>query len=286
MAIDISSISQQMVTAQTLGNLILAWPQEQIGYQPETPIYGNRATNNEKFLFDYEGAQTISLPSEITDNYVEDNSAVQDHIALAPEIITTNGFIAELNNVVPDELQLIKTAADKLITIDAYAPQLSVSGIRAYNRAFQLYQAALLVRQASVQKWGGLGTKKVNVINPSQDGTDFAQNVDFSSQNKQQVAFQKFYGYRLNRVLFTVQTPWAIFKNCAIQNILVTQAEDSRVVSSFAIEFKPIRYASTKSFNPVIDDYEGRAWYQAAPVEDAGSTSGNFDESPFNIGGA
>ena len=48
------------------------------------------------FLFDIELDQKVELQSDITDSYVENNTAVQDHIALKPEMVTFRGSVAEL----------------------------------------------------------------------------------------------------------------------------------------------------------------------------------------------
>ena len=48
------------------------------------------------FIFDIDGTVTHQLESDITDHYVEDNTAVQDHIALRPEKITLKNYQGEL----------------------------------------------------------------------------------------------------------------------------------------------------------------------------------------------
>lgn len=50
------------------------------------------------FLFDIRGEEVAELISEITDHYVEDNTAIQDQVALKPEMITVRGLVAELTN--------------------------------------------------------------------------------------------------------------------------------------------------------------------------------------------
>lgn len=293
MAVDLSNLSNQMVTAQALSNLILVWPEQNSGYQPQTKIYGGKIGNNEKFLFNYEGEQSVTLTSEITDSYVEENYSVQDHIALAPEVITTNGFVGELNNVTPEALEPLKTAAEKLTVIDAYTPVLSISGIKAYNAALQAYQAAQILKNQGVRAWETISkSQKVsaNEIDTSIQGTGFADSIDFSTQNQQQIAFQKFYGYRKARVLFTVQTPWAIFKNCAVQELIAAQDANTRMVTSFSVTFKTINVANTSlTLNKKSEDYEGRAYFNAAPNQDSGMSAvdfeeGNFNPSLFNVG--
>lgn len=51
------------------------------------------------FLFNYDAEEFIELMSEITDNAIEDNTSLQDNIALLPERVTLRGMIAELTDV-------------------------------------------------------------------------------------------------------------------------------------------------------------------------------------------
>lgn len=53
------------------------------------------------FLFDIRQEETIELNSDITDHYVEDNTAIQDQVALKPEMITLRGLVAELSTHSP-----------------------------------------------------------------------------------------------------------------------------------------------------------------------------------------
>ena len=48
------------------------------------------------FAFDYQTTNQVRLENEITDHYLEDNSAVQDHIAIKPNIVILRGYVAEL----------------------------------------------------------------------------------------------------------------------------------------------------------------------------------------------
>lgn len=48
------------------------------------------------FLFDIELEQKVELTSDITDHFVENNTAVNDHIGLRPEMVTFQGVVAEL----------------------------------------------------------------------------------------------------------------------------------------------------------------------------------------------
>jgi len=281
----LDTLSNSMVTAQALNNLILVWPQQKTGYQPESKLFGGKSGTDERFLFDYEGENTITLTSEITDHYVEDNYAISDHIALAPEIITTQGFVGELNNNTNEASPLIKDLANKLGDISAFDPQLSISAQRAYGQAFQAYQALSILKRSSIAAWSNVSAGKVQgptEISPGLSAEQFVEATNnFSTQNRQQIAFQKFYGYRKARTLFTVQTPWAIFKNCAIQEIVATQPADSRFVSTFQVTFKPILTANTATVDS-WDAFQGRLSSQAADVVTSGNNSLDTEQLSFS----
>ena len=65
--------------------------------KPEIPQFAQQGEVS-GFLFDVKGRDELTLASNITDHYVENNSAIQDHIALKPITIRLNGFVGELKN--------------------------------------------------------------------------------------------------------------------------------------------------------------------------------------------
>jgi len=281
MAINLSALAPLTTAATSLSNLILVSPQATVGYQPQnqTVIGGITQTLSQQppaILFHYEGEQTVALESDITDHYVEDNKAVQDQIALKPIRITTHGFIGELNDVPPFGLQTLKTAADKLQAITAYAPEASVTAQLAYSEAFLAYQVGANAVNAAVSSWSSLG----NAISGSNGQAIIGGNGSLdegSNQNKQQTAFQQFYGYWQNRVLFTVQTPWAVFEDMAIVTLRAIQDAETNVITDFEVTFKMIRKAST-SFGS-SGSLAGRAATQAADLVNQGTSSGTPSES-------
>lgn len=286
MAINLSALSNAQNTAVALGNLILVSPQKTIGYQAQnSPSWKHDNSALPKTLiFNYEGDQSAMLTSDITDHYIENNTAVQDQIALRPEQITVQGFVGELNDIAPSALQPLKTAADKLTVIGAYTPALSTTALLAYANAFQLYQTAKSTVNSATSTWSsingavngsgdgqaaidGSGT---NVINSSGLTKDIAL---VPNQTQQQIYFQQFYSYWNKRTLFTVQTPWAIFQDMAIMSLRATQNADTRMISDFEITFKLMRFAATQTsgipiYNP--NGFGGRAANQGAPTVNLG----------------
>lgn len=282
---DLSVLSTASVTALGLSNLILVTPEDR-GYQPQNPNLqdGSQEDPTKRFLFHYEGEQSVNLMSDITDHFAEDNKSLQDQIALRPVIVTTHGFIGELNNVTPKDLSALKFAAQKLTVISAYTPVLSATALIAYNNALSLYTTGKNLKNNAVAAWDSInGENDVTVI----DGLGVVSTA--KNQNEQQKAFSKFFGYWSDRTLFTVQTPWAIFKNMAIQSLRAVQSEETRVITDFELTFKQMRFAETivlnaNNSNSLYDtqQMQGRAYTQGSSLRDLGSSTATADGLTLN----
>ena len=237
----IGSIASTVTTAANgLANLIFVSPQKTVGYQPQ-PAPGFSGTQAPTLVFHYEGEQTVTLESDITDHYVEDNTAIQDQISLKPEKITTHGFIGELNDIAPNStLSTLQAAANKLVQLSPYTPGLSTSALIAYNEAAFLYSSASTLANSAVSTYssitGGGGEAVIN-------GNGLISVPDL--QTKQQLMFLQFYGYWKNRTLFTVQTPWAVFENMAIVTLRAVQDAETNVITDFELTFKILRFANS-----------------------------------------
>jgi hypothetical protein len=278
---NLSGLSAATTSATALSNLILVSPQDVVGYQPQNPPFSDgtpsTAPLRPALLFHYEGEQTAMLESDITDHYVEDNTAIQDQIALRPETITTHGFIGELNDVPTGILKLLKAAADKLLIIGAYTPELAVAAQIAYAEATLVYAAASSLADSAISAWDTLQNQGGNSVIGSGGLTPQ------KGQNKQQTMFQQFYGYWRDRRLFTVQTPWAVFQDMAIKSLRAIQDAETRVITDFEVTFKIIRNASTITSSTLPPGYQTIGNAQASPLQDLGTSalnaSGGIGES-------
>lgn len=249
---NIPLLGQGVFTANSLSNLLLATP-------VNTGIRAQLGNNNldDPYLFHFEGENTMELQSEITDHYNENNESLNDDIALKPIVYRTTGFIGEVNDVIPDELEPVAQSLDKLTDIEGFVPELTVRARRQYNNAFQLYQVQEQLKNVSNSKWDSV-----------------------SDQNKQQKAFNKFYGYWKSKTLFNVQTPWGIVKNMAIESLRPVQNDDSEEMTSFELTFKEIRFA-TDIFEGQEEVKEGRADSQS--LQGTGVDKGKVNPSVSNI---
>ena len=252
----LNSLSGFSTTAQALGNLILVSPNLTGGYQPYAISGPLEALGNTElptlFVFQYEGEQSVSCESDITDHYVEDNTSIQDQIALKPERITTQGFIGELNDVLQTDVALVYNYAQKLSTIPAFEPTLTTTAQLAYTATNLFYQNLKNNQSANISAWSSL--------------------INIATQSKQQIAFQQFYGWWINRILFSVQTPWAIFKNMAIQSLRPVQSAETRMITTFEITFKKIRTTNEAVTLSLTDNSQTRLSAASAPIVNLGSS--------------
>lgn len=289
---NLSALTPLATSATALSNLILVSPQTTIGYQPQgTPnADGTSAQRPKPLLFHYEGEQTVAIESDITDHYIEDNTAIADQISLKPELITTHGFIGELNDVATGALALAQTLANKLVAISAYTPAISQTALIAYTQAFQAYQIATNIENAAVQSWESLnnaaGTGLGGGAQTEIGSGNFTLSSINSTQTKQQVAFQQFYAYWRNRILFTVQTPWAVFQNMAIKNLRAIQSAETNMITDFEVTFKMIRTANTTENPNTTSSFQERLNAQASGEVDHGTqtTNSNQNDLAFDSG--
>jgi hypothetical protein len=281
--INVAQISSAATAIGALANLILASPTSTQGYQPQNPP-GANGTNlltgtPSTLMFHYEGEQTATFESEITDHYIEDNTAIQDQIALKPTLITTRGYIGELNNILPSFFLPLQAAANSLLLVDAYTPALTqkaetdyLDAVLAYETADTLVNAAVEAVTSIANAFGGPDAGEIG-------SNTNVFTVGSSQQNLQQQMFQSFYGYWNSRTLFNVQTPWAIFDNMAIQSVKAIQDAETQVISTFEVTFKQIRTTSTSSTDTSLLS-SGRAATQSAAGTDGGTStaSGSADQ--------
>ena len=233
--------------ANSLSDIALVIPQVNIGYQPTS----GADQLPPALMFHYEGENIVSLESEITDHWVENNSPIEDHIGLLPEQVTVHGYIGEVNNVLPTFAAPFQQIANALPVVQAFSPQISLTAQLALQAAQTGYQAVQNIANLAIPAWGSInGQGQPN-------------------QTKQQMMFTQFYGYRQNRMLFKIQTPWAIFENMAILSLRAIQDESTRMITDFHVVFKKIRKAQViEQLGPIS---VGSAAAQSATKVDNGT---------------
>lgn len=206
-----------LIAGATVADILFAPSNKQLSIK----IYKDLV--NPPLIFDIVGEENINYQNDITDYVVEDNSSMQDHIARRPTLYTVTAVVSELNNVPPYGLVALKEAADRLAAISQYAPKLTVSALRAYNKAEQLYRIGLNV----------IATAKA-LISP------------LPVLNKQQTFINKLNKLMQGRELLTVESPLYTMESCVIQTLRVSQNENDKNSCEFTMTFKPVVFATTQ----------------------------------------
>lgn len=217
--------------------------------------------NSIKYIFSTCLSDRIDMPADITDQYVEDNTSVQDHMALPPLTFTLKGLVAEkvFNSSLYYTDKIIE-ATSKLQPISALVPTLSsymqtvvsVSSYieDSYNRYYQnINDLKNLISKNQVQ----ISKNQTEVVNTLRKIRDA-------------------------RVLVSVSNDFGTFPNCLIQNAYLDQSQ-SEDFSKVVVELKEFRGVSTQLVKIDYDAYSSRYAQQMAAEENLGKVQGKQELS-------
>lgn len=211
------------------------------------------------FQFDDEGDDIVSQHSEITDHFVEDNTAVQDHIGISPVKITLKGSISEVvfaNTLATALVTALTTVENGLSAVPAFvgtytpgvAQKLETTISQAQNVAVQIEQAASRAAQIA--------------------------SYFFPQGTRQQKAYAMLSALQLARVIFTVYTPFQVFANMAIEDFTITQPKNTKTKSDITVVMKQLQFANSLSVSSFLYQYGGRSTAGFQPVVGNGLTAG------------
>ena len=239
----------------------------------------NMPNNNAGVYFDVLMEHSVSVQNQITDNYLENNTAIQDHIAKSPLVVSLRGLSGEL--VYKPPTQALKQAytksnlfiqktfnknnpmannnllTDKLTLIPALLPPV--------DNVTQLAKNAVQYAEASIDRY----KKIIDVQNFRQE----------NRETRLRQIYKDFVKLRDANTLLYVQTPYETFINMAIQSITLRQGNQLHI-TDIELTLKQINYATTKTTKAneqVLAQYNATA---RAEVENCGKAQGvNVDNS-------
>ena len=213
------------------------------------------------FLFDILDDEEISLDSEITDSWTELNVSIQDHIALRPVKFTLRGFIGELNDIFDIQINNLLTVPITLLPIAALTPQWNTQDNQAYTAINTVNtQAQVAVNQI---------TSIASIVGQLT-----------GALTRQQQAYNIFYNFWQNRILCTVQTPYGLLTNMAIESIRALQRGTSKFASDFSVTFKQINQVGTSVTATTGNPNPNGSATQSSPLA---ATQNTTQSSPTTI---
>jgi len=207
------------------------------------------------------GTETMNLQADITDYYVENNIAYQDHIALKPKVFTISGEVGELTWFRRNEDETLfsgqgffSAVEQKLYPIYSFLPPISKQASAIQEKALKIMGVVDSLDNISNRFWNLL----------SNDDVDTEQ--------------KKVYKYLTtlwqNRTPIDIRTPYGKVRNYVIQNVEFTQPETTKDKTQIKISFKEFKTVIEK--RSAFDKLKlmGRSSAQQAAKKNKGTTTG------------
>jgi hypothetical protein len=204
------------------------------------------------------------MTSQITDNWTENNTVINDHIANQPLVVslrglsgevvyvpsTTNGVLNTLYNAANSLSKNTAIKTDKLGVIAQLLPPV--------DNVTQLAKNAITYVEASYKRY-----EKIN--------------TDFLSPSLKQTRLKSIYQKLSNawelKTAFIVETPYTTLDNMYIQSVILRQ-DNQEFITDIEISLKQVNFTdtlTTAADEAVLAKYNG---YQRAEVSNKGKVQG------------
>lgn len=231
---------------------------------------GSSSAIGTNYFFDSIQEHSISLQSNITDNFVENNTSIQDHIAKPPVIITLRGLIGELVYTPPGAIiNFFKDNLDNFLN-RVNLGSFSVDGFQITNVLSAEKLSALPQFYPPVDNITQLAKNAAQYIESSVRRYDkivknFLTNEDYKMSRLTQV-YLDLAELRNANALMIATTPYTSFNNMAIQSVMLRQGNE-KYISDIEITLKQMNFAETQTTKPdetVMAKYNAYARAQEA----------------------
>ena len=223
------------------------------------PLYPDAAPI--ALYFDIIQEHSINLQSQITDNWLENNTVVNDHIANSPLTITLRGLAGE---VVFEQSSWVKNISNKFNqTIGANASNklgAITSLLPPVDNITQLAKNAVNYVEASYKKYEGVVKRFRNQI----DG-----------QTKLQKIFLDLIKIRDSKEALSVETPFSSFESMYIQTITLRQ-DNQNHIADIEVTLKQLNFTQSQTTQLNQKNREECNFIQRSDVLNHGYVQGNI----------
>lgn len=230
------------------------------------------------FKFHVPQTEQVKMENDITDNFTDTNSAIQDHIALKPVTITLTGLHGEYFYSVNKIEDMLAKVVPTMSLVKQFLPKLAPATVQSKRKKAEAEAAKTTNNGAMLS--GGIVAEK-NEFNAIDLFKKFQELYKLKSAQTR--AFFFFEALRKSRALFTVETSWKRFDNMAILS-LVPKRDENADITDFTVTFKQINFAQSKSES--IESYLNRYEQQMAKTVNKGIDKGKevklSEVDPFN----
>lgn len=201
------------------------------------------------------GNETMTLTADITDNYVENNVAYQEHIALKPKVFTVSGEIGELTWFKKDEQNsMIEAVEQKFYPVVSFLPPVAKIASSVQEKALKIMGVVDSLDNFATRLWG--------LLNGDNENTE------------QKKGYKYLMALWERRVPIDIRTPYGKVSNYVIQSVEFTQADRSVDKSLVKISFKEFKTVIEKRAKVDAKKLQGRRSAQQAAKQNKGTTTG------------
>ena len=211
------------------------------------------------FVFDINLTESVTHSAQITDHYSEDNTYLQDHIAISPLVIHLTGKVGELVWRKLPITEFLYSMVNRLTPLGVFTPSQSFQAQQAIY-AYELANFALESLERSL-----------NNLSDVFKGNE--------TKTKQQDAYTVIEGLFNNRGLITIETPWKTFEDMVIESFSVSQDETTTMETTFNITCKQMRFVGVQTFLGSLVTSR----YDNSQIETKGLQKGNAASSVFML---
>lgn len=233
--------------------------------------YSNR-TIEYVFRSGFINNETMECEADITDHYVENNTSVQDHMAIKPIRYTVRGLIAEkvFTPLVPYEYTVPyreNKLSSGLNLLSTLSPSLS-SYMQTAVAAYQYVEASVNRYMSTVKNVVGFFTR-----NKTGRTINATATRDVIKDSKQERALNEILNLRDARVLVDIDTPFGYFYDFLIESAKIEQGNNIWQ-SELVVTLKEYRSVSTKTTKVDAQKYSERTQQQRSAEENLGNVQG------------
>ena len=218
--------------------------------------------------FGIASGNTVTASSELTNNYMENNSQRQDHWAITPVVYTLTGYIGEVIYKPASNWSswLEENVTNYLEPLSIISPTVSGYVQSAMNVVHQI--------EANYQKFSKYAENIVKSVN-----SIFGKNnMPLFANNAHQV-FVALKALRDNRVLVDVYTPYGTFKQMAMTAITMSEDEKSKYKWSISVTLQ--EYREVETYTRLASDDEIKKLVQSEMLSQQASVEQNNGIASF-----
>lgn len=229
------------------------------------------ATGIAGFKFHVPQTEMVNFENEVTDHYIDTNSAIQDHIVQKPITITVSGLVGDYfysNNEIEDMVALITPT---LALVKEFLPNITDRTVKRLTDAQSGHINLPNIQIPDENVYLQLQSEKnfeFNIV----DLFKLFQNL-YKIKSAQTRAFIFFECLWKSRARFSVETTWKRYDNMIVQRVQAKR-DNNADITEFSITFKQISLVGV--YTETIEQSANRMIQARSPIANKGLENGAY----------